>query len=92
MSQPLDNTKIGHGVVPYAPGERVPYSGVYQARHVSHRTTHDVTVVQGGFFPWCRVCGSELRFVPVRIADRLHEDYDFPVVEGVSPRLRRGLH
>lgn len=91
MSLSPDNSKA-QNVVPYAPGERVPYSGIYQARHASHRATHEVTVVQGGFFPWCRVCGSELRFIPVRVADRLHEDYDFPIVEAVSPRLRRGLH
>jgi hypothetical protein len=92
MSLPSDNSKGRDSVIPYAPGERVPYSGIYRAQHVSHRSTHEVTVVQGGFFPWCRVCGAELRFVPVRIADRLHEDYDFPVIEAVSPRLRRGLH
>ena len=92
MNQTPDNSKARNPVVPYSPGERVLYSGIYQARHASHRAEHEVTVVQGGFFPWCRVCGSELRFIPVRIADRLHEDYDFPIVEAVSPRLRRGLH
>lgn len=70
--------------VPYAPGDRVLFSGIYQARHASHRPPHEVTAVDGGVFPSCRMCGTELQFVPVRLADRLHEDYDFPIVGTVS--------
>jgi hypothetical protein len=34
-------------------------------------------MVQGEFFPSCRACGEQVRFIPLRTADRLHEDYDF---------------
>lgn len=62
---------------PYVPGQRIPSSGIYQVWHESHRKPHEVTMVQGAFFPFCRVCGNGVRFVRLRIADRLREDYDF---------------
>jgi hypothetical protein len=64
-------------VSPYSPGQRIPFSGIYRARHDSHRDTHEMTMVQGAFFPACRVCGRQVQFIPLHTADRLREDYDF---------------
>lgn len=44
------------------PGDKAPYSGVYQSLHQGHRNTHLVTVLKGEIFPNCRRCGSEVRY------------------------------
>lgn len=73
----IGSRQWGDSVHPYLSGQRIPYSGIYCVRHGSHRSAHDVTMVQGGFFPACRACGHQVRFFPVLTADRLREDYDF---------------
>jgi hypothetical protein len=64
-------------VPPYAVGLRIPFSGIYEVRHENHRRPHEITLLQGQFFPACRTCGKQVTFVPVHLADRLREDYDF---------------
>jgi len=74
--------------VPYGSGQRIPYSGVYRVQHYQHRPSHLVTVVQGEFFPACRVCGLQVMFTAVHTADLVREDYDFSVAPG--PQLAVG--
>jgi hypothetical protein len=68
--------------IPYGSGQRIPYSGVYRVQHHEHRPSHLVTVVQGEFFPACRVCGLQVRFTAVHTADLVREDYDFSAIAG----------
>jgi hypothetical protein len=75
------NRKRDSGL-PYPPGQRIPYSGIYRVQHYLHRPAHEVTMIEGDFFPQCRTCEQQVRFVPVCTADRLREDYDFYVAPG----------
>ena len=81
-------TRSIDAAIPYGSGQRIPYSGVYRAQHHQHRPSHLVTVVQGEFFPACRVCGLQVSFTAVHTADLVREDYDFSVAPG--PQLAVG--
>jgi hypothetical protein len=44
-------------------GDKVPFSGIYQAIHARHHAdTHYVTVLFGDRFPSCLQCLEEVRF------------------------------
>jgi hypothetical protein len=47
----------------------VPESGIYRVSHPSHRLTHEVTVVERTLFPKCRVCGFDVRFSLLQVAE-----------------------
>src|SRR5205807_3656405 len=53
-------------------GEAVATSGIYRVVHYQHRLAHEVTLLQGGIFPPCMRCGTQVLFEllrGVRIAD-----------------------
>lgn len=65
----------------YAPGERVPSSGVYVAEHTGeHRDAHQLLVVRSTGdeqFPECGSCGTEVRYRLVFPAVHIKSDPDF---------------
>ena len=60
----------------FAPGERVPQSGVYRVRHRDHREDHPVQALKGEIFPECRKCRREVRFQLWMEADHMTHDWD----------------
>ena len=59
----------------FRPGDRCEASGIYLVNHGgNHVPPHEVTVVFGDAFPYCRECGEDLRFRAVRLA--LHASND----------------
>lgn len=44
------------------PGDKAPYSGVYQSSHYRHRGPHLVTVLKDEIFPPCLRCGQHVRY------------------------------
>jgi hypothetical protein len=61
---------------PYAAGDMIPDSGIYELCHQDkHNTT--VVLIRGGVFPECACCGVNARFRLVRAAPYLMEDPDF---------------
>jgi len=66
----------------YKPGQKVPKSGVYVVEHRDHRAEHEATMVAGGVFPGCSVCGDSVRFRLLKAASMIESDADF--------RKRRG--
>jgi hypothetical protein len=61
----------------YAPGDFVPRSGIYVARHEQHRADHQVVAIRGEIFPACRVCGASVRFHLFHDASHMLHDMDF---------------
>jgi len=58
----------------YAPGQRVPTSGIYRVVHDQyHSTSHEVTCVRGEPFPPCRYCGNSVRYQLAHAALHLSE-------------------
>jgi len=60
------------GVQSFRSGEAVGTSGVYRVVHYQHRLAHEVTLIQGGVFPPCMRCGTQVLFEllrGVRLAD-----------------------
>jgi len=53
-------------IVYFRPNEAVPETGIYQAYHGDHRSSHLVTLLAGSDFPVCKVCGPEVHFRLVR--------------------------
>ena len=68
----------------YAPGERVPISGVYRVIHDEHRIVHSVCAIKGDEFPPCRKCRNRVRFRLFMESDYLSHDWD---LAGPNPKL-----
>ena len=69
----------------YRPGAKVPESGVYLVTHGAHREPHEVTLVEGEFFPECARCLVAVRFTLLHAANPIEKDADFR-------KRRRGAH
>jgi hypothetical protein len=61
----------------YKPGDRVPVTGIYTARHQQHRDSHDVFASQGEEFPECRTCQNNVSFALAHAASRIEDDTGF---------------
>jgi hypothetical protein len=66
----------GPDMAKYKPGETVPDSGIYQARHDSHHKEHDVTCIRGARFPACKNC-QRVRFILIRRAEQVDHHPEF---------------
>jgi hypothetical protein len=55
------------GELVYKAGEIVPSTGIYRIFHDQHRLMHEATLTLGTRFPLCRMCGSAVTFVLVRV-------------------------
>jgi hypothetical protein len=60
-------------------GEPIPFTGIYNVFHLSHRVSHEVTLLAGEFFPRCSVCANEVHFELVAEAPQAATDSDFRV-------------
>jgi hypothetical protein len=69
-------TQPERGARLYAPGDRVPESGIYRVSHVEHREDHPVQALKGEFFPSCRKCKQQVRFRLWLEADHMTHDWD----------------
>lgn len=59
----------------FAPGNKVPKSGIYEVLHDSHHPEpHEVTCVKDDRFPPCRDCGQGVQFKLQTAAEHLSED------------------
>jgi RNA polymerase-binding transcription factor DksA len=47
----------------FRPGDEVPETAPYMVQHDQHREHHEVQVIEGRRFPFCRQCGEAVRFV-----------------------------
>jgi hypothetical protein len=60
----------------YAPGGKVPHSGIYTVTHdPGHAREHEVTCIKGRKFPPCRNCKGvrfELRKAATHVEDHLY--------------------
>ena len=63
----------------FRPGKLVPHSGVYRVYHDAHRLMHEAALLRNEPFPFCRQCGTEVRFQLVR---RLRDDEVLPFRSG----------
>ena len=62
----------------FKPGEEIKRSGIYKVVHDNqHTESHEVTCVYGGYFPPCKHCGADVRFILVRAAQHVaaHERF-----------------
>lgn len=50
----------------FRPGERVPRSGLYRVYHDAHRLMHEAALLRQDPFPFCRKCGTAVRFKFIR--------------------------
>jgi hypothetical protein len=50
----------------FVPGDPVPISGVYRAKHYDHRLMHEATLLGNALFPRCKQCGNAVQFHLVR--------------------------
>ena len=66
-------------VIRYNTGWRIPRSGIYRVLHSEHRLPHDVTLLDGEYFPRCAQCGNDVQFELLRAAPGI-KDGDFHVV------------
>jgi len=60
----------------FAPGEKVPTSGVYDVTHDKvdgddHAQHHQITFIAGAVFPRCKGCGQWVRFRPYHAAENV---------------------
>lgn len=51
----------------FRPGERVPRSGLYRVYHDAHRLMHEATLLTEDPFPFCKQCGTAVRFKFIRL-------------------------
>jgi hypothetical protein len=51
----------------FQPGERVPRSGLYRVYHHTHRLMHEAALLTGDPFPFCKQCGTAVRFEFIRL-------------------------
>ena len=65
-------------------GEVVPFSGIYQVTHSSHRLPHEVTLLSGKAFPRCIECADAVRFKLIRSAPGLDKS-NFRVILHALP-------
>jgi hypothetical protein len=61
----------------FRPGDRVPVTGIYTARHDQHRKPHEVFAKEGDKFPNCRTCGEGVSFALAQAASRIDEETGF---------------
>ena len=81
---PQSNTET-QSDCPFAPGEVVTRSGLYEICHYREpRTTVILTV--NGFFPFCRSCGDKVRYRLLRAVPHISEDSDFKEVSLNHPQ------
>ena len=55
----------------YRCGQSIPTSGIYTVVHVTHRPSHQVTLLVGEAFPRCAKCGDGVEFELVKAAPDL---------------------
>lgn len=51
-------------------GEAIPVNGIYRVFHLSHRVSHDVTLLKDEKFPPCNRCGDNVYFKLVKNVPR----------------------
>lgn len=68
----------------YRPGEQVRHGGIYRVLHAAHRLPHEVTVPEGTVLPQCARCGQRVRFLYLREAPFIRDDYDFAEKRGAA--------
>jgi len=68
----------------FRPGDRVPVTGIFTARHDQHRKEHEVFAAAGEKFPRCRVCGELVTFSLAQAASRMDDETGFG-----TPRKRK---
>ena len=73
---------------PFAPGEVIAESGLYEICHYDEPRTPVILMVNG-FFPSCRTCGDKVRYKLVRAVPHISEDPDFNEFVSASDELRR---
>ena len=61
----------------FRPGERVPVTGIFTARHDQHRKEHEVFAAEGERFPKCRVCRERVSFSLVEAASFMDDETGF---------------
>ena len=61
----------------FRPGDRVPVTGIYTAKHDQHRKTHEVFATEGDRFPNGRKCGERVNFALAQAASHVDEDGSF---------------
>jgi hypothetical protein len=52
----------------------IPQSGVYRVTHSDHRLPHEVTLLQGQYFPRCASCGSNVQFELLHAAQGIEKN------------------
>ena len=73
----------------FRPGDRVPVTGIYTAKHDQHRDIHEVFATEGDRFPNCRRCGDHVNFALAQAASRIDEDTGFGKAIKAKPAKQR---
>jgi hypothetical protein len=65
--QAQDTSNSSNKAKEFAPGEKIPASGIYNVIHDKvdgddHAQQHRITLIAGGAFPRCKGCGEWVRF------------------------------
>ena len=60
----------------FAPGQKVPATGIYFAKHHGHKLAEKVVFLQGGRFPRCPRC-EQVDFELLQAAPYIFSDPDF---------------
>ncbi len=60
-------------------GEPILESGLYRVFHKGHRVSHEVTLVRGGPFPHCVICGDDVHFELIHAAPHIDSELAFRV-------------
>lgn len=71
-----NSAKYDQSDCPLNPGEMVDQSGIYEICHSDEPRTV-LLLLRNSFFPYCRQCGSSVRFKLLHAAPHISEDPDF---------------
>jgi hypothetical protein len=58
----------------FAPGEKIPQSGVSRIFDGGHRVSHDVILLRDELFPRCARCEIEVKFRLIQAAPHIEDD------------------
>lgn len=74
--QDTNNTIFDQADCLLTPGELVQYSGIYEiCHHDEPRST--VILTRNTIFPYCRICGEQVRYKILELVPHISEDPDF---------------
>lgn len=73
----------------FRPGDQVPITGIYTAKHDQHRKEHEVFAKEGDRFPACRTCQEQVSFLLAQAASRMDEEAGFGRVTKTKATKKR---